>query len=426
MHIARALMLMATALLAFADVGRAQDPSRPAPAGETAETRLVPDHCRCVVDPYNMGRERLRFFRAAGKDTELTQAEFNASRDADQPFARRFDHWKRLLVFDADGNGTIDWLEADTYRRDVRDRMLKAFDANGNGRLEGAERAKANAVLDTGRIPAPKRRRRGMAGLLMAEGPDDPDIQLLQRYDADGDGTLSEDELKTAMASQREQWRQQTRLRYDTDGDGELGKDERKAMYDNRIKPWQQVKHRLQMKLFDEDGDGQLSDREKAIEKEFGSALGTLGKNIRRRIQDIDGDGQVTDEERQIARKEMMVFSVRMMVRMRSMIDADADGAVTPEETAAFRRTLATGTSRWFEGFVDSHDQDGNGRFDPTERDELRRGLKAEVTRRLDQHDTNEDGRIDGVELEKVVVTWGRDAGVFPDELSDVDEGSED
>jgi hypothetical protein len=132
-------------------------------------------------------------------------------------------------------------------------------------------------------------------------------------------------------------------------------------------------------------------------------------------MQDIAGDGEISDDEKQIAAREMQVFGLRMMVRMRGWMDADADGAVSQEEMRQFQGNMAQGTTRWFESFADPYDLSGDGRFDQRERDELAKAFSAEIENRLDEQDSNQDGRIDGVELEKVIVTWGREAEVFPD-----------
>lgn len=415
MHLTRCLpaaLLMILNVSAFAQDAPASDP--PAPATQLA--RPIPDHCDGVVDPYNLAQERLRFFNAAGKDTELSQAEFEANRKADKPFARSFDSWAVLLTFDTDKNGTIDWLEADTYRRDIRKRLLDRWDVNRNGRLQGQERDRANAQLDMGNVPRAQRQRGGMAGMFVPEGADDPDIALLQKYDANGDGVLSEAELEKAMASEQADWRQQAILRYDTDGDGTLSDAERKAMYDDRVKPWQQMRRKLQLKLFDEDGDGELSDAEKQAEKDFGKNFAELGDTLKMRMMDIDGDGEIQDDERRIAGKEMQVFGLRMMVRMRAWMDADADGMISSDEMQAFQGNMARGMTTWFETFAEPYDLSGDGRFDQTERDELAKALSAEVENRIDRQDTNDDGRLDGIELETVIVTWGQEAGAFPGE----------
>jgi len=102
------------------------------------------------------------------------------------------------------------------------------------------------------------------------DGPPDgkrPEMhkKMLERFDADGDGTLSEAERATA-------------------------KEARKSKME---------KHRKKMVLkhFDEDGDGTLSETERAAAK----------KAKERRLEkfDKDGDGELSREEHKAARKAM-------------------------------------------------------------------------------------------------------------------------
>ena len=100
------------------------------PASTTAPATAARDLCRGVVDPYVATVERGRFFAAAGKDSELTETEFAADRKRPIPFARVFDRWDVLISFDKSANKSVDWFEADAYRRDLRKRVMSAFDAD--------------------------------------------------------------------------------------------------------------------------------------------------------------------------------------------------------------------------------------------------------------------------------------------------------
>jgi len=121
----------------------------------SSSSKPPPDMCKDVIDPYRPDLQKGSFFRAAGSDNELTEAEFNADRARSTGFARRFDSWRAILAFDKDGNKTIDWLEADAYRYSLRKRILASCDVNGDGKLSGRERIKANSDLARGRIPSP-------------------------------------------------------------------------------------------------------------------------------------------------------------------------------------------------------------------------------------------------------------------------------
>ena len=104
-------------------------PPASGPATRPAEAKAAPvDICTGVVDPYTPISQRTAFFKAAGPDSEIDAKEFTAdwnkarteARAKPPPFstfARRFDRWTSLLAFDKNRNKTLDWFEADAYRR---------------------------------------------------------------------------------------------------------------------------------------------------------------------------------------------------------------------------------------------------------------------------------------------------------------------
>ena len=85
-------------------------------SAQQASTDIVKD----AIEPYIPGRERARFLRAAGADTELSASEFEAVGAAADSFVRKFDKWAALAQFDRNTNTSIDWFEADAYRRALR------------------------------------------------------------------------------------------------------------------------------------------------------------------------------------------------------------------------------------------------------------------------------------------------------------------
>jgi len=136
------------------------------PSSKTAPAAKAPTR-------YNPAAERIKFFTDASKDNELDAGEFNSSRSRGDGFVRREDSWSTMLRFDKDGNKTIDWFEADAYRRSQyittkvqittlggtavggttnyaglsKEQLWKAltgkYDRDGNGRLEGEEKSHA-------------------------------------------------------------------------------------------------------------------------------------------------------------------------------------------------------------------------------------------------------------------------------------------
>lgn len=71
--------------------------------------------------------------------------------------------------------------------------------------------------------------------------------EILEKFDADKDGKLNEDERKAAREAHLKE--------FDKDGDGKLSEEERKAAHDAR--------EAKMLEKFDKDGDGKLSEEEK-------------------------------------------------------------------------------------------------------------------------------------------------------------------
>ncbi len=112
----------------------------------------------------------------------------------------------------------------------------------------------------------------GLAGATYAEEgkPDRPHRKLppeiLERFDADKDGKLNEEEREAAKAAMGERMKARKAemlKKFDKDGDGKLSEEEEAAMREERKK--------MMLEKFDKDKDGVLSDGEKAeMRKEMG------------------------------------------------------------------------------------------------------------------------------------------------------------
>ena len=119
----------------------------------------------------------------------------------EKPVARKGTLEKRLFFFfDVDGNGKLNWGEAEKYRLGVQKRVLAQFDKDKDGKLTGDEREAAKAWLAKG-LPAPRRR----------WNADDWRRRYdLQRYDKNKDGKLDADEIAARDAEKRK-WADQRR-----------------------------------------------------------------------------------------------------------------------------------------------------------------------------------------------------------------------
>jgi Ca2+-binding EF-hand superfamily protein len=105
-------------------------------------------------------------------------------------------------------------------QRPDREAILERFDADGDGTLNDAERqALRDAMADRRHRPGePPGHRPGRE-------------EIMERFDTDGDGVLCESE-REALRAERERIRQKHLERFDADGDGKLSKAERKTMHE--------------------------------------------------------------------------------------------------------------------------------------------------------------------------------------------------
>ena len=114
-----------------------------------------------------------------------------------------------LLALSALLIGTVQAEESrGGHKQDRKARMMKRFDADGDGKLSESERAAAKE--------AGKKHR----------------DEMVKRHDTDGDGKLSETEraaAKEGRKARREGRRAKMMQKFDADGDGRLDKAEREA-----------------------------------------------------------------------------------------------------------------------------------------------------------------------------------------------------
>jgi Ca2+-binding EF-hand superfamily protein len=160
--------------------------------------------------------------------------------------------------------------------------------------------------------------------------------RMMARYDADGDGVLSEAEREELRRSMRATWQERMieRMtpRFDADGDGVLSDDERleaEAEMEARAMEW-----RIRMQeRFDTDGDGQISDDEqRAAQQQFRRGGPQSPEMIQR--YDRDGDGELNLDESYAAYLER--FDQRQRQQFVSEYDLDADGSVDATDLESF------------------------------------------------------------------------------------------
>ncbi len=402
----------------------------------------IPDICRDAIEPYFEGKQRITFLRACGHDVEMTAREFAADANHPNRFVQVFDRWKAMLHFDVNRNGRIDWLEAEKYRNAFRAVVMKRFDKNSDGRLRGPERYHANYALFTGKLhanvllPATQPARQPAtnngddaqsAEQAQPQNEPEPEMppaevpqsayrnRMLEQYDEDGDGKLSDAERKNAFKEMGRRRREQRLARFDTDGDGELSEAEREAMrqtFRERRNSMKDAHDVWRLKLLDQDRDGEISPEEKAALKDFDKQFGTAFNEAIFR-SDIDGDGEVSDDERRRNRRKQQMIGLNLMLRFRSEMDTDRDGTVSFSERMDFSYRMQEYTAAWMSDFVDAFDSDLDGRISEPERETLLDGWRMELDARRAEHDRNGDDDLSSGETISLMVQWAEETGVI-------------
>ena len=171
--------------------------------------------------------------------------------------------------------------------------------------------------------------------------------------------------------------------KFDTDGDGELSDGEKKAMYASwkeRTEDWKKKaaeRKKEFMIKYDKDGDGKLDDKEK-------SALGAVltGKLLDKIDKNDDGKLNV-DEVPERHRKHF------------GKTDKNSDGYVDKDELHV---TMAKAHQAWRKKaaehkneFMEKYDKDGDGKLDAKEKSALGAVLTGKL---LDKVDKNDDGKL--------------------------------
>lgn len=108
------------------------------------------------------------------------------------------------------------------------------------------------------------------------KAPDRPQRKMppgmIERFDKDGDGKLSDDEMK-AMQAERNEARKEMVKKYDKDGDGKLSGEERKTM---RVE--MEAKHKALVEKYDANKNGKLEPEEFKAAKDAGEEIPIMGR----------------------------------------------------------------------------------------------------------------------------------------------------
>ncbi|MBK8013523.1 MAG: hypothetical protein IPK13_19480 [Deltaproteobacteria bacterium] len=171
------------------------------------------------------------------------------------------------------------------------------------------------------------------------------------------------------------------------------------------------------MAHYDEDGDGAISDAERAnIREDFGELradrprIRRLGVRVRLRAWhavrwafDEDGDHKLNDAERAVL---VATFQARCEARRAHILetyDANGNGQLDADEITAFRIAQRERLKAKRDAILEAYDADGNGILDVEERSVWKADIAAALrTRRaalFAEFDADQDGALNASEL---------------------------
>ncbi|MFI3243713.1 MAG: hypothetical protein R3Y56_05625 [Akkermansia sp.] len=124
-------------------------------------------------------------------------------------------------------------------RQNMKAKMLEKFDTDGDGELSDDERSQAKSAREnrSGGQAGGAQGKNGFGGAKGKNGAGKKQgitkemlrKRILDKFDADSDGKLNEDERAKAKAAH-----EQRLQKYDTNGDGKIDKEERKELMSER------------------------------------------------------------------------------------------------------------------------------------------------------------------------------------------------
>lgn len=179
--------------------------------------------------------------------------------------------------------------------------------------------------------------------------------RVIARYDADGDGELSDDErqdlrddveghplLRRAIERHRLVRRavlHRLRFVYDANDDGRLDETERQTLKDDLIARCEARRAQI-LERYDVDGSGDLSDAEKdQLKSDLRARLMALRAEVLERF-DANGDGRLDLSERQAVREAIQARMATIRAELKARFDVDGDGELSADERNALREFL--------------------------------------------------------------------------------------
>lgn len=360
-----------------------------------------------AIDPYDAAAEKTKFFRAAGASGELDELKFKADAARKDGFVRKFDNWDAMLALDNDGSKTLDWFEADAYRRAIRKRVLDGFDTKRTGKLTGVERQAANAALASGRFTA------------LAKAPASPGgaatsapvnaSKLLASLAADDHSKLSPEDLQAAMKALRDAEEKSLLQKYGKEGETKLTKEEWAQVMKDRQKPWRELTNDMKVILFDTEENGVLDEEHEKQAKEFQAKVQGVFKEMGKKV--LGDQTNMSELEKKKQALEMGLVGLRIIAKINGQLDPAQTGFISEETRRKFNEDAAGAVSSYMKKFIAPY-TDSDGKYGPAERQKIIEAMGKDVDARLKKVHSG-PGRPSADETFKLAEDFMKDLGII-------------
>lgn len=245
---------------------------------------------------------------------------------------------------------------------------------------------------------------------------------------AQEEGEKKADKPKRTASDRSQRWNRDWR-KFDKDGDGKLSDEEKAEMQKAR-----DLRRKEMIKKYDVDGDGELSAEEQAAQREDRRKAALEEQKKYFEGFDKDGDGGINAEERAAMVEDWAMRRMRIEPgtelteeqqarlegikkqysawadAMATRADSNQDGVVTWEESQAMQQKMRQRGEEWQKerraNNMRKYDLDGDGELSEEERKAAREGQRKERQERMKEFDADGDGQLNRDERRAMQKAW--------------------